>query len=128
MLESRLFCIAVQLHLVPISSRSTLLSINYVIISLYIRHHVVKQNEKQCCRCQTESKTIVKENVAKFLLQRTAGWHRHGLGSFNMEIIVYKGRPFSVFVDRFVAHFALLQLYSNYLVLPFSKHRGRNEW
>ena len=26
-----------------------------------------------------------------------------------MEIIAYKGRPFSVFVDGFVSHFALLQ-------------------
>ena len=34
-----------------------------------------------------------------------------------MEIIAYKGRPFSVFVDGFVYHFALLQLYSNHLVL-----------
>ena len=34
-----------------------------------------------------------------------------------MEIIAYKGRPFSVFVDGFVSHFALLQLYSNHLVL-----------
>ena len=42
-----------------------------------------------------------------------------------MEIIAYKGRPFSVFVDGFVSHFALLQLYSNHLVLSFSKHRGR---
>ena len=33
-----------------------------------------------------------------------------------MEIIAYKGRPFSVFVDGFVSHFALLQLYSNHLV------------
>ena len=34
-----------------------------------------------------------------------------------MEIIAYKGRPFSFFVDGFVYHFALLQLYSNHLVL-----------
>ena len=34
-----------------------------------------------------------------------------------MEIIAYKGRPFSVFVDGFVYHFELLQLYSNHLVL-----------
>ena len=33
-----------------------------------------------------------------------------------MEIIAYKGRPFSVFVDGFVYHFALLQLYSNHLL------------
>ena len=75
-------------------------------------------------RCKPESKTIVKE---KFLLPRTAGWHRNGLGSLSMEIIAYKGRPSSVFVDGFVTHFALLQLYSNYLVLSFSKHRGRIE-
>ena len=66
-------------------------------------------------------------HIAKFLLPRTAGWHRNGLGSFSMEIIAYKGRPFSVFVDGFVSHFALLQLYSNHLVLSFSKHRGRIE-
>ena len=30
-----------------------------------------------------------------------------------MEIIAYKGRPSSVFVDGFVSHFALLQLYIN---------------
>ena len=34
-----------------------------------------------------------------------------------MDIIAYKCRPFSVFVDGFVYHFALLQLYSNHLVL-----------
>ena len=48
-----------------------------------------------------------------------------------MEIIAYKGRPFSVFVDGFVSHFALdldlLQLYSNHFVLSFAKHRGRIE-
>ena len=66
------------------------------------------------------------EYFAKFLLPRTAGWNRNGLGSFSMEIIAYKGRPFSVFVDGFVFHFAL-QLYSNHLVLSFSKHRGRIE-
>ena len=36
-----------------------------------------------------------------------------------MVIIAYKGRPFSVFVDGFVSHFALLELYSNHLVLSF---------
>ena len=36
-----------------------------------------------------------------------------------MEIIAYKGRPFSVFVDGFVSHFTLLQLYSHHLVLSF---------
>ena len=41
-LKSRLYCNAVQLHLIPITT--TLLSINYVIIFLYMRHHVVKQN------------------------------------------------------------------------------------
>ena len=30
-----------------------------------------------------------------------------------MEIIAYKGRPFYIFVDGFVSHFELLQLYSN---------------
>ena len=34
-----------------------------------------------------------------------------------MAFIAYKGRPFYVFVDEFVSHFALLQLYSNYLVI-----------
>ena len=34
-----------------------------------------------------------------------------------MKIIAFKGRPFSVFVDGFVYYFALLQLYSNHLVL-----------
>ena len=34
-----------------------------------------------------------------------------------MKIIAYKGRPFSVFDDGFVYHFALPQLYSNHLVL-----------
>ena len=33
-----------------------------------------------------------------------------------MEIIAYKRRLFSVFVDGFVLHFALLQLYSNHLI------------
>ena len=57
----------------------------------------------------------MKIHIAKFLLPRTAGWHRNGLGSFSMELIAYKGRPFSVFVDGIVSHFALLQLYSNHL-------------
>ena len=35
-----------------------------------------------------------------------------------MEIIAYKGRPFFVFVDGFVSHFALLELYSHQLVGP----------
>ena len=51
-----------------------------------------------------------------------------GLCLFIMEIIAYKGRPFSVFVDGLVSHFALLQLYSHNLVLSFSKYRGRIEW
>ena len=38
-----------------------------------------------------------------------------------MEIIAYEDRPFSVFVDGFVSRVALLQLYSNHLVLSFSK-------
>ena len=59
----------------------------------------------------------MKENIANFLLPRTAGCHSNGLGSFIMEIIAYKGRPFSVFVDGFVSHFALLQLYSNHPVI-----------
>ena len=42
-----------------------------------------------------------------------------------MEIIAYKGRPFSVFVDGMVSYFALLELYRNHLVLSFSKYRGR---
>ena len=47
-------------------------------------------------------------NCAEFLLPRTAGWHRNVLGSFCMEIVAYKGRsrPFSVFVDEFLSHFA----------------------
>ena len=40
-----------------------------------------------------------------------------------MEIIANKGRLFPVFVDEFVSHFALLQLYSTNLVLSFSKHQ-----
>ena len=47
-------------------------------------------------------------NCAKILLPRIAGWHRNVLGSFCMEIVAYKGRPFSVFVDEFLSHFALL--------------------
>ena len=34
-----------------------------------------------------------------------------------MEIIAYKGRPVSFFVDEFLSHFAPLQLYSNQLVV-----------
>ena len=47
-------------------------------------------------------------NCAKFLPPRTAGWQRNVLGSFCMEIVAYKGRPFSVFDDEFLSHFALL--------------------
>ena len=32
------------------------------------------------------------------------------------------------FFDEFVSHFALLQLYNNQLVLPFTKHQGRIKW
>ena len=35
-----------------------------------------------------------------------------------------KGRPFSVFVDGFVSHFALLQFYSNHLVVSFELSRS----
>ena len=73
-------------------------------------------------------KQLWKKNIARFLLPRTAGWHRNRLCLFIMEIIACKGRPFSVFVDGFVSHFALLQLYSHHLVLSFSKYRGRIEW
>ena len=43
-----------------------------------------------------------------------------------MEIIAYKGRPFSAFVDGFVSHFAQLQLYNNHIVLSFSKKSMSN--
>ena len=62
-------------------------------------------------------KQLWKKTCSKISASKTSGWHRNGLGSFCMEIIAYKGRPFSVFVDGFVYHFALLQLYSNHLVL-----------
>ena len=76
-------------------------------------------------RCQTESKTIVKENILQtFCFQEYCRMAQERLGSFSMEIIAYKGRPFSVFDDGFVSHFAQLQLYSNHLVLSFSKRRG----
>ena len=44
-----------------------------------------------------------------------------------LEIIADKGRPFSVFVDALVSHFALLHFYSSHLALSVSKHRGRIE-
>ena len=90
----------------------TLLSINYVIIFVYT----------SSCR-ETELKTMLstyfyavklriknceRKHIAKFLLPRIAGWHRNGLGSFIIKTVAYKGRPFSVFVDGFVSHFALL--------------------
>ena len=62
-------------------------------------------------------KQLWKKTCSKISASKTSGWHRNGLGSFCMEIIAYKGRPFSVFVNGFVYHFALLQLYSNHLVL-----------
>ena len=65
--------------------------------------------------------------MKNFLLLRTEGWHRNGLGSFCIDFIAYEGRSFSVFADEFVSDFALLQLYNNQIVLPFSKHRGRIE-
>ena len=116
-LESRLVYNAVRLQLI-----STLLLINYVII-LYIRHHVVKQNWKQILfSCFYDVKRRVnsceRKHVAKFLLPRTAGWHRNGLGSFSMEIIAYIGRPFFRFCWWICISFCtrLLQLYSNHLV------------
>ena len=36
-----------------------------------------------------------------------------------MELIAYKVRPSSVFVDGFVSHFALLQLYTTTLYCHF---------
>ena len=104
-----------------------------------LRHHFVYTSS---CR-ETELKTSAvfmfydvklrvnsceRKHVAKFLLPRTAGWHRNGLGLFSMEIIAYIGRPFSVSVDGFVSHFAL-GYYSctatTLYLLSFSKHRGR---
>ena len=38
-----------------------------------------------------------KKHIASFLHQRSAGWHRNGIGSFCMETIACKGRPFSIF-------------------------------
>ena len=38
-----------------------------------------------------------------------------------MESIAYEGRPLSVFVDGFVSHFALLQLYSHPQILGVSR-------
>ena len=40
-----------------------------------------------------------------------------------MEIIAYRGRPFSDLVHEFVSHFAPLQLYSSHIALSVSKHR-----
>ena len=64
--EGRLYCNAVRLHLIPITT--TLLSINYVITSLYIRHSCRQTELKTMLssyflRCQNESKTTVKENI-----------------------------------------------------------------
>ena len=70
----------------------------------------------------------MKENILQnFCFQELPDGTGMDLGSFIMEIIAYKGRPFSVFVDGFVSHFALLQLYSHHPVLLFSKYRGRIE-
>ena len=41
-----------------------------------------------------------------------------------MEIIAYKGRPFFVFNDGFVSHFALLQLYSHHLLHVYCHFRN----
>ena len=80
----------------------------------------VKMRVKQSCE---------RKHIAKFLLLRTAGWHRNRLCLFIMEIIAYKGRPLTPFLlmDLCISHFALLQLYSHHLVLSFSKYRGRIE-
>ena len=60
----------------------------------------------------------MKENILQhFCFQELQDGTGMGLGSFIMEIITYKGRPFSVFVDGFVSHFALLQLYSHFALL-----------
>ena len=68
----------------------------------------------------------MKENILQNLcFQELQDGTRMDYALFIMEIIAYKGRPFSVFVDGFVSHFALLQLYSHHLVLSFSKYRGR---
>ena len=61
-----MYCIAVRLHLIPITT--TLLSITYVIPSLCI-YVIVSSNRIEnnavfiFLRFQTESKTIVKENI-----------------------------------------------------------------
>ena len=66
-------------------------------------------------------KTTVKENMLQnFCFQEcrlAQEWIR----------LVHHGNYciYTVFVDGFVFHFALLQLFSNHLVLSFSKYRGR---
>ena len=49
----------------------------------------VKMRVKQSCE---------RKHIAKFLLLRTAGWHRNRLCLFIMEIIAYKGRPLTPFL------------------------------
>ena len=41
-----------------------------------------------------------------------------------MEIIAYKGRPVSVFVDGFVSHFAPLQLYCHFRNIEVESKNG----
>ena len=74
-------------------------------------------------QCQTESKTSVKENMLQtFCFQELQDGTGMDKAHSAVEIIAYKGRPFLVFVDEFVSHFALLQLYSN-LVETLSLNR-----
>ena len=67
MWESRLYCKAVRLHLIPITTK--LLSINYVVTPLYIRHCVGNRIENNAVfiflRCQTENKQLWKKTYCK---------------------------------------------------------------
>ena len=132
-LESRLYCNAVQLHLIPIST--ILLAINYVIIlCIYV---IMSWNRIEnnavfiFLRRQTESrsKTIAKKknmlhNFCFQELQDGTGMDkaRSAWKLFHIKV----GLSLFLWMDLFL----ILHYYSctATTLLSFSKHRGRIEW
>ena len=123
--KNRLYRKAEQVYLTPIAIspffNSTLR--HHIFYSNILRHHVCNRFTTILfffifLRCRIESNNRSKferKHIASFLLSRTVGWHSDGIDLFCMEVIEHIGISF--FVDKFVSHFALLQLYSDHLVI-----------
>ena len=62
----------------------------------------------------------MKENILQnFCFQELQDGTGMDYACSSWKLLPVKGRPFSIFVNEFVSHFALLQLYSHHLVSHF---------